>query len=77
MLGLKASLLHLDNFLGGGGLKTGFLCVVLAVLELRNQSASASQVLRLKVCATTARLEQRIILFYYFIFFFLVFRDRP
>jgi hypothetical protein len=35
--------------------KTGFLCVALAVLELRNPPASASQVLRLKACATTAR----------------------
>ena len=42
--------------------ETGFLCVALAVLELtvdqaglelRNPSASASQVLGLKVCATT------------------------
>jgi hypothetical protein len=31
----------------------GFLCVALAVLELRNPPASASQVLGLKVCATT------------------------
>jgi hypothetical protein len=38
--------------------ETGFLCVALAVLELRNPpaSASASQALGLKVCATTARL---------------------
>jgi hypothetical protein len=45
--------------------KTGFLCVALAVLELtfvdqaglelRNPPASASQVLGLKACATTAR----------------------
>ena len=33
--------------------KTGFLCVALAVLELRNPPASASPVLGLKVCATT------------------------
>jgi hypothetical protein len=38
--------------------ETGFLCVALAVLdqaslELRNPPASASQVLGLKVCATT------------------------
>jgi hypothetical protein len=32
-----------------------FLCVALAVPELRNPPASASQVLGLKVCATTAR----------------------
>ena len=31
----------------------GFLCVALAVLELRNPPASASPVLGLKVCATT------------------------
>jgi hypothetical protein len=44
--------------------ETGFLCVALAVLELtmasglelRNLPASASQVLVLKACATTARL---------------------
>jgi hypothetical protein len=36
--------------------ETGFLCVTLAVLELRNLPASASQVLGLKACATTARL---------------------
>jgi hypothetical protein len=43
--------------------ETGFLCVALAVLdhsvdqaglELRNPPASASQVLELKACATTA-----------------------
>jgi hypothetical protein len=48
--------------------ETGFLCVVLAVLELtldeaglelRNPTASASQVLGLKACATTAQLSQR------------------
>jgi hypothetical protein len=33
--------------------ETGFLCVALAVLELRNPPASASQVLGLKACATT------------------------
>jgi hypothetical protein len=47
--------------------ETGFLCVALAVLELthleqavlklRNPPASASQVLGLKVCATTAWLQ--------------------
>jgi hypothetical protein len=52
-------------FLAFGFLETGFLlCVALAVLELtlnqaglelRNPTASASQVLGLKVCATTAR----------------------
>ena len=36
--------------------ETGFLCVALAVLELRNPPASASRVLGLKVCNTTARL---------------------
>jgi hypothetical protein len=44
--------------------ETGFLCIALAVLELtvdqaglklRNPLASASQVLGLKVCATTAQ----------------------
>jgi hypothetical protein len=33
--------------------ETGFLCVALAVLGLRNLPASASQVLGLKACATT------------------------
>jgi hypothetical protein len=33
--------------------ETGFLCVALAVLELRNPPASASRVLGLKACATT------------------------
>jgi hypothetical protein len=47
-------------FLGGwGGFKTGFLCIALAVdqagLELRNLPASASRVLGLKVCTTTAQ----------------------
>ena len=36
--------------------ETGFLCVALAVLELRNLPASAPQELGLKACATTARL---------------------
>jgi hypothetical protein len=36
--------------------ETGFLCVALAVLELRNPPASASQVLGLKACSTTVRL---------------------
>jgi hypothetical protein len=36
--------------------KTGYLCVALAVLELRKLPASASQVLGLKACATTAQL---------------------
>jgi hypothetical protein len=36
--------------------ETGFLCVALAVLELRNPPASASQVLGLKGFTTTARL---------------------
>jgi hypothetical protein len=35
--------------------ETGFLCVNLAVLELRNPPASASQVLGLKACAITAQ----------------------
>jgi hypothetical protein len=38
--------------------KTGFLCIALAVLELRNPPASASQVLGLKACTTTAWLTQ-------------------
>ena len=33
--------------------ETGFFCVALAVLELRNLPASASRVLGLKVCVTT------------------------
>jgi hypothetical protein len=33
--------------------ETGFICVALAGLELRNPPASASQVLGLKACATT------------------------
>ena len=37
--------------------KTGFLCVALAVLKLRNLPVSASQVLGLKACATTAQRE--------------------
>jgi hypothetical protein len=36
--------------------ETGFLCVAQASLELRNLPASASQVLVLKACATTAQL---------------------
>jgi hypothetical protein len=35
----------------------GFLCIALAVLELRNPPASASQMLGLKACATTDRLD--------------------
>jgi hypothetical protein len=35
--------------------QTGFLCVALAVLELRNTPASASQLLGLKACTTTAQ----------------------
>jgi hypothetical protein len=42
---------------GGGGVETGFLCITLAVLELGNPPVSASQVLGLKVCRTTAQLE--------------------
>jgi hypothetical protein len=52
------------DFFWGGGVETGFLCIILAVLELtfvdqaglelRNPPASASQVLGLKACATTA-----------------------
>ena len=33
--------------------ETGFLCVALAVLELRDLLASASKVLGLKACPTT------------------------
>jgi hypothetical protein len=40
-------------FGGGGGFETGFLCIALAVLKLRNPPASASRVLGLKVCVTT------------------------
>ena len=36
---------------------TGFLCVALAVLKLRNLPASVPQVGGLKACATTAQLE--------------------
>ena len=49
--------------------ETGFLCIALAILkltlvdqagpELRNPPASASQVLGLKACATTARPSRR------------------
>ena len=46
--------------------ETGFLCVALAIpgthsvsLELRNPPASASRVLGLKTCATTARLKHK------------------
>ena len=38
-------------------LETGFLCVALAVLELRGPPVSASRVLGLKTCATTAKLD--------------------
>ena len=48
----------------GSGFETGFLCVTLAVLELdqgglelRAPPASDLQVLGLKVCTATARLE--------------------
>ena len=54
--------------------ETGFLCVApdcsgthsvdQAGLELRNPSASASQVLGLKACATTTRLEDALHLYY-------------
>ena len=37
--------------------ETGFLCVALAVLELRNPPASASRVLGLKACTTTPGLS--------------------
>jgi hypothetical protein len=40
-----------------GFFKTGFLCISLAILELRNPFASASQVLGLKACTTTAWLS--------------------
>jgi hypothetical protein len=39
--------------------QTVFLCVALAVLELRNPPASASRVLGSKACATTARLKKK------------------
>jgi hypothetical protein len=38
--------------------ETGFLCIALAVLELRNPPASASRVLELKACATTTQLKK-------------------
>jgi hypothetical protein len=41
------------GLLGFWFFETGFLCVALAVLELRNPPASALQVLGLKACATT------------------------
>jgi hypothetical protein len=41
--------------------KTGFLCIVLAVLELRNPPASASRVLGLKACATTPSIPTAIL----------------
>jgi hypothetical protein len=41
--------------------ETGFLCVALAVLKLRNPPASAFRVLGLKACATTARLAYQIL----------------
>ena len=44
---------HTFFFFFFGFSEIGFLCVALAVLELRNPPASASQVLGLKVCATT------------------------
>jgi hypothetical protein len=56
----------------GGGFETGFLCspgcpgthsVDQAGLELRNPPASASQVLGLKACATTARLNFSVMIY--------------
>jgi hypothetical protein len=41
--------------------ETGFLCVDQAGLELRNPPASASQVLGLKACATTAGFHMHIL----------------
>jgi hypothetical protein len=38
-------------------LETGFLCIALAVLELRNPPVSVSRVLGLKACTTTAQLS--------------------
>jgi hypothetical protein len=46
-------IIYLFINISGFFFKTGFLCVALAVLELRNSPASASQVLGLKACATT------------------------
>ena len=51
------------DFFGGVRFETGFFCVALAILEpidqagleLGNPPASASHVLGLKVCATTAQ----------------------
>ena len=57
--------------------ETGFLCVALAVLEftlgqgwplIRDPPASASQVLGLKVCATTAQLCLFVCLFVFVLF---------
>jgi hypothetical protein len=59
-LSTKSKLSFFLFFRGGGFfvffLDTGFLCIALAVLELRNPpaSASASQVLGLKACTTTS-----------------------
>jgi hypothetical protein len=44
-----------------------------AGLELRNPPASASQVLGLKACATTARLRLAFKLLFFFFFFFTIF----
>ena len=38
------------------GFKTGFLCIALAVLELRN--LPAFQMMGLKACATTTQLDE-------------------
>jgi hypothetical protein len=51
------------NFFWGGCLfvclffETGFLCIALTVLELTDPPASASRVLELKACVTTAWLK--------------------
>jgi hypothetical protein len=41
--------------------KTGFLCIALAVLELRNPPASASQVLGSKACTTTPSVQSQLL----------------
>jgi hypothetical protein len=47
------------HFFGEGGMRfeTRFLCIALAVLELRNPPAFAFQVLGSKVCVTIAQLK--------------------
>jgi hypothetical protein len=51
--------------------KTGFLCVALAGLELRNLPASAFQVLGLKAWATTVRIRGYLLFLSFWGFVFL------